>query len=256
MTASIVPIAYYTLLEALRNKILLLALLAAAACLGLAQFLQEVAVTESVQIQAIISGGLLRFLAVFILAVFIISSMVREFNDKGLDILLALPIPRASYLSGKFLGFSLCGLALAVLFAALLLLYSSPSQVVIWGCSLFFELWIITAFSLLCVLTFSQVVPAFSATLAFYLLARSIAAFQLIGHGPLIEDTSWAQQIINAIIAAIAAVLPRFDTFTQTEWLAYHTANWATLLPIAAQSLIYVALLGSAGLFDLYRKNL
>ncbi|MBS4096330.1 MAG: hypothetical protein KGZ83_05765 [Sulfuricella sp.] len=256
MTAPIFPIAYYTLLEAVRNRMIWLVLVVVAASLGLGQFLHEIAITENAQIQSALLGAMLRFLAVFILAVFIITSMVRELNDKGSELILSLPIPRASYLAGKVLGFSGCALALAGIFAATLLIYAPPSQVALWGLSLFLELWIIEAFCLLCVFTFSQVVPALSATLAFYLLARSIAAFQLIAHGPLTPDESWSQQAINTIITAIAAVLPRLDTFTQTEWLAYHTGSWAALLPVATQSLIYVMLLGGAALFDLYRKNL
>lgn len=256
MTAPILPIAFYTLLEAVRNRLLGLVLLIVAASGGLGIFLREISITESTIIQASLIGALLRFVAVFVVAAFVITSMVREFNDKGADLVLSLPIPRASYFAGKLLGYSLCALVLAAIFAAALLPYSESGQVVMWGVSLFLELWIIAAFSLLCVFTFSQVVPALSSVLAFYLLARSISAFQLMAHGPMRSADDWSQRAVNAIIEAIATILPRLDTFTRTEWLAYQTGLWSALTPLAAQTLIYVGLLGSAALFDLYRREL
>lgn len=255
MTLHIIPIAYYTLLEALRNRMLWLVLSIVLAALGLGLLLGEIAITENAQIQSALIGALLRFLAVFTLATFIITSMVRELNDKVSELILSLPIPRTSYFFGKFLGFTLCALALTIIFASILLVYAPLGQVTIWGASLLFELWIIAAFSLLCVFTFSQVVPALSAILAFYLLARTITALQLIAHGPLTPDDTWSQHGINFIIGTIAALLPRLDIFTQTEWLAYHTGSWDSLMPVAIQSLVYVTLLSAAALFDLHRKN-
>ncbi len=256
MTAPILPIAFYTLLEAVRNRLLWLILAIVVASGGLGLFLREIAITESAIIQASINGALLRFVAVFILAAFIITSMVREFNDKGADLVLSLPIPRASYFSGKLLGFSLCALGLATIFSGALAFYAPPDQIALWGLSLFLELWIVAAFSLLCVFTFSQVVPALSSVLAFYLLSRTITAFQLMAHGPMVNTETWTQQTVNALITAIAAILPRLDSFTQTEWLAYHTGTWDALLPLFGQTTIYVVLLGSAALFDLYRREL
>lgn len=256
MTAPIFPIALYTLLEALRNRLLWMVLVIVAASGGLGLFLREIAITESAVIQASLIGALLRLVAVFVLVAFIITSMVREFNDKGVDLVLSLPIPRASYFVGKLLGYSLCALALAAIFAGALLFYSSPVQVVLWGVSLFLELWIVAAFSLLCVFTFSQVVPALGAVLAFYLLSRAIVAFQLMAQGPMTNAGAWSQQVVSGLISVIAAILPRLDTYSQTEWLAYHTGAWADLMPLLGQSLVYVALLGSAALFDLYRREL
>ena len=68
MLRHIFPIARYTLLEAQRNRLLWLALILVAAGLVFAQFLQQVAITESNQIQAALLAALLRVGAVFMLA--------------------------------------------------------------------------------------------------------------------------------------------------------------------------------------------
>lgn len=248
-------ITFYTLLEALRNRLMWLVALAALTGIALSGFLQEIAITESRQIQIALLAAFLRFSAVFLLATFVVTSMVREFNDKGLELLLALPLPRAGYLLGKLAGFATLALVPALLFGMLASLFTPPAQTILWTVSLICELWIVAAFSLLCVLTFNQIMTALSAVMAFYLLARSISALQLIGQG-LLSDNTLSQQVINGTINTIAALLPRLDAFTRTDWLVYHNGTLDTLYPLLAQTAAYLALLAGAALFDLYRKNL
>ncbi len=249
-------IAAYTLLEGMRNRLAWLVLGIIVAVFGLSEFIAEVAITETVEFQSAFLGATLRGFSVFMVSLFVITSMVRELNDKGLDLVLSLPIPRASYFLGKLLGFSFLSAATALLCSLLLLLYVPPEQVLIWGISLACELLIVTAFSLLCLFTFSHVTLALSVVMAFYVLARTISALQLIGGGPLIEGTSLSQQVINAFMASLAFVLPELHNFTVSEWLVYHTGQWGALLAIIGQSAIYVLLLCGAALFDLYRNSL
>ena len=248
-------IAFYTFLEAVRNRLMWLVLLVAVAGIGISGFLNEVAITESRQIQVALLAAFLRFSAVFLISTFVVTSMVREFNDKGLDLLLALPLPRAGYLLGKLAGFAALAVMPALLFGALTLFFSPPLQALLWTVSLVCELWLVAAFSLLCILTFNQVMAALSAVMAFYLLARSITALQLIGHAP-VNGESLSQRVITFVIDAISTLLPHLDGFTRTEWLAYHTGAWSALVPLLAQTAIYLVLLTGAALFDLYRRNL
>lgn len=255
MLQQVRTIAYYTLLEALRNRLMWLIALAALAGIGLSGFLQELAITESRQIQVALLAALLRFAAVFLIATFVVTSMARELNDKGLDLLLALPLPRAGYLFGKLAGFAALALVPALLFGGLLALFAPVEQTLLWTVSLLGELWIVAAFSLLCVFTLSQVMAALSAVMGFYLLARSITALQLIGQSAA-GDGSLSQRVIGFTIDAVATLLPRLDAFTRTDWLVYHSGSWTTLAPLLGQTAIYLALLAGAALFDLYRKNL
>ncbi|HEV7817301.1 MAG TPA: ABC transporter permease [Janthinobacterium sp.] len=255
MTLSpILTIARYTLLEALRNRLVWLLLLIALAAVGLSGFLGEVALTESRQLQAALLAATLRCAAVFLMIAFVVTSMLREAGDKGLELLLALALPRAAYLLGKLCGFAGLALLPALLFGALCLFFSPAADCALWAVSLLCELWIVAAFSLLCVLSFSQALPALAASSAFYLLARSIGGLQLIGHGPY-NSHAPSQQLINAGIDLVAAVLPRLDQFTRTEWLVYH-GGAAALPAILAQTAIYVGLMTAAALFDFYRKSI
>lgn len=255
MLKQIRTIAYYTLLEALRNRLIWLVFVVALCGVGISGFLNELAVTESREVQLALLASFLRFAAVFVIATFVVTSMVREFNDKGLELALALPLPRAGYLFGKLAGFAALATLPAILFGLLTALLAPIDQSLLWTFSLICECWIVAAVSMLCVLTFNQSMAALSAVAGFYLLARSVAALQLIGAGPLIDNTP-AQRVINFVINSISVILPHLDTFTRTDWLVYHSGDWNALAQLLGQSAIYLTLLSAAGLFDLYRKNI
>jgi ABC-type transport system involved in multi-copper enzyme maturation permease subunit len=248
-------IAGYTLLEARRNRLAWVLALFALGAIGIGGFLGQLALTESRELQAALLAAVLRLGAVFLVATFVVTSMVREANDKGLELLLALPLPRAAYLLGKLLGFAMLALLPALLFGALALLYAAPGQAALWSASLLCELWIVAAFSLLCGLSFSQVLPALAASAAFYVLARAAAGLQLLGHAAGTAP-SFAQQAIGAGVDAVTALLPQLDRYTRSEWLVYHSGSLEQLLPLLAQTAIYIALLTAAALFDLYRKEI
>lgn len=249
-------IAFYTVLEVRRNHLLWVVVLTIFAAVGLAGLLAQVAITETQQIQSAFLGAFLRWAAVFIVSLTVITGMVREFNDKGFELVLSLPLPRAGYLFGKLLGYAAVALLVAVSMTLPLLIVVPPDQAALWGVSLGCELLLVCALSLLCMLTLNQTLPAFVVVAAFYLLARSISAIQLMGQGPLIDATSWTQQVVQWLVDAIALVLPNLDQFTATDWLVYHSGMPTALLPIFGQSLVYLVLLAGAGMFDLYRKNL
>jgi len=254
--SKISTIVFYTFLEATRNRLVWLVAAFVVIGFGLSQFVSEIAIAESATFQSSLLAAMLRFFSVFIIALFVITSMVREFDDKGLELVLSLPIPRYHYFLGKLLGFSVLAVMTAIVCALVLLVYVPPGQVALWAFSLSCELLIITALSLLCLFTFSQVTLALSAVMAFYLLSRSIEAMQLMVQNPIVHSDSWSQRLIEQFIDGVAFVLPDFARFTSSEWLVYHTGGWQDVAPIAAQSVIYLLLLGGAALFDLYRKNL
>ncbi len=255
MPGRIRVIAKFTLLEALRNRLLWLLVTILLAAFMLAEFIGALAITESLETRTALLAALLRLSAVFVVSLFVISSGVRELNDKGTELVLSLPVPRASYYAGKMLGFSIFALLTAALFSCLLVLYAPASQAFLWGGSMGFELLIVTAFSLFCLFTLRQVTVALSAVMAFYLLSRTTGAIQLISQGSLVDPDSLSHQIMTWMIDAIAFVLPGLDRFTASEWLIYDIGGWQDLAQIAGQTLVYLLLLSGASLFDLYRRN-
>lgn len=254
MIRVILPIARATLLEAARSRMLWLVGVLILVCFGIAGFIQQIAIIEAPQIQGTVLAAILRASAAFLTAAFVAMSIVREFNDKFFELMLAQPWPRGVYLAGKFVGFSTAAAGLAVVVSLPLLPFVPPDRLAAWTLSLACELIILTAMSLFCVITITHIVPALAAVLGFYVLGRSIAAIQVIAAGSE-ASAGWTDRAADGFIQAIALVLPRFDLMTRSDWLvASAPAGW-TLAGLAAQAALYTLLLMGAAQFDLHRQN-
>jgi hypothetical protein len=72
----------------------------------------------------------------------------------------------------------------------------------------------------------------------------------------LLAPDAWSTQVTGWLVDALALLLPDLSRFTGTGWLLDGTGSAAVLAYVAAQTVIYSALLASAGLFDLHRKSL
>ncbi|MGU9951825.1 MAG: hypothetical protein ACNYPH_05920 [Gammaproteobacteria bacterium WSBS_2016_MAG_OTU1] len=260
----ILVIALYTLREALRNRILWIALVFSVMGIGLASFIGDVALVEHEIVEVIFLAAAYRLCAVLVLMVLVISTLVREFNDKCLELYLSLTISRLIYFVGKMFGFFLVGALLAAIFGSVLLLYASTIDVVWWSVSLACELAIVAAVGVFCVMSFNQQIPSsFAASLIFYFMCRAADAIKLISTSDLIVHTTGASVMRN-VIDTIVYVLPSLGRFTKTDWLAYGysseiTAGISTLSPmlfIVLQTCIYVALISAATMIDFSRKNI
>jgi ABC-type transport system involved in multi-copper enzyme maturation permease subunit len=255
MDSRITTIARYTLLEALRTRLPALVLATLLALLAASFFIESISVTEGARFQAGFYAASMRLACVFIATLYVLVSVVRELNDKGLDVALALDLPRSHYILGKLAGF-LAIAALIALAASLPLAWlAAPQAAMQWAISLGLELAIVVALALFCILTFSQLTPAASFVLAFYLLARSLTAIRLMGAHPLAGADTLSHQVIQFLVEILALIVPAFDAWTQTAWLVNEPASWSALLQLAAQAALYVALLAAAAMFDFYRKN-
>ena len=243
------------LIEARRGGLPWLAVVSIALAAALAAFLSQVALTESIALQAAIVAAILRSCAVFLMASHVTASTIREINDKGLELMLALPLSRAHQYLGRLAGFAASGALLAAGFALPLALWADAGPVALWGLSLACELALVCAMALFFAMTLAQLVPAIAATLGLYLLARSIAAIQLIAGGPLTEP-SWMQQAARWSVDAVALVLPRLDTVTRTQWLLYGPPDAGAYSLALSGLVLYAVLAVAAGLFDFYRRSL
>jgi ABC-type transport system involved in multi-copper enzyme maturation permease subunit len=248
-------LARFVLLEARRGGLPWLAVASIAVAVGLAAFLSQVAVTESLALQASIVAALLRACAVFLIAAHVASSTLRELNDKELERMLSLPLSRSTQYLGRLAGFALCGVALAAACAAPLLLWAPAGTVALWALSLACEIALVAAAALFFSMTLAQLVPAIAATAGLYVLARSMAAIQSIAGSPL-ADASLPHEMARWAVEAIALLLPRLDAVTRTGWLLYGPPDAGAYAAALAGLILYTGLLIAAGLFDFHRRNL
>jgi ABC-type transport system involved in multi-copper enzyme maturation permease subunit len=252
----IITIARFSLLEALRTRLVYALIAAMILILGAGYFAQQLAITESARVQTVFSAAALRFAAVFLLTLHVLTSVTREFDDKGLELTLSFDLRRSHYIAGRLLGFLSIALVIAAAASAPLFFLAPPAAALQWGVSLAFELAIMAAFSLFCIVTFTQLMPAASFVLGFYVLARALNAIQLMSDTPLTGSGTRSHQLASALVDLLALLLPSLDRYTQSAWLTDGIATGATFAALAAQALIYILLLAAAAMFDFYRRNL
>ena len=255
MTDRIASIARYTVLEALRTRLPLTVAVVAAVLLAASFFVREIAITESLRFQTAFYAATMRFATVFLASLYVIASIAREFQDKGLDMVLALDLPRGHYIAGKLAGFIVLAFAMAAAAAVPLLLFAGATSVVQWSVSLAAELALIVALALFCAVTFSQLMPAASFVLGFYVFARAIAAVRLIGENPIAGADALSHKVTAGLIEALALIQPSLDRWTRTAWLVDDPARWSDVGAILAQGALFVIVLATAAMFDLYRRN-
>jgi hypothetical protein len=252
----ILTLARFTLLEAWRTRLPGLFVIVLALIFGAAYFFQELAITESDRVQIVLSAAASRLAAVFVLSLYILTSIVREFNDKGLELTLSFDLRRSHYVTGRALGFLVIALTMALVAGAPQFVLAPFSDALQWTVSLALELAIIAALSVFCVMTFTQLMPAASFIAAFYLLARTLSAIQLMGDSPIANRDALSHQLMTWLIDLVALLMPALDRFTQSAWLVDGAAGWSTVGSFAVQAAVYAALLVSAAMFDFYRRNL
>lgn len=252
----VMTLARFALLEARRTGLPWLVLASAAIGVGVAGFLSRLALTEGIETQTAVVAALLRLCAVFLVAVLVVTSVVREHADKGLELMLSLPLSRTTYYLGRLAGFASAGALIAACFALAMLIWASPVAVFAWFASLALESVLVACASLFFVTAFAQVVPALAATAAFYLLARTISALQSIASGPLADSHGLAQRIAQWSLDAVSLMLPPLERATQTSWLVYGPPAGIEFATLAGALLVYGALLTAAGLFDFHRRDL
>lgn len=252
----ITTIGKYTALEAVRTRVPATTLLTLALLFGASLFIRELAVTETARFQIGFYAAAARLCAVFLTSLYVLASVSREFNDKGLEVLLALDVPRSHYICGKLAGFALTACLIAMLLSLPLWMLAPAAAAWVWTFSLMIELALIAALSLFCIVTFSQLLPAAGFVAAFYLLARSVTAMRLISANPVAGDDALSHQFTRALVDGLGYLMPALDSWTDTAWLV-NTLPETTVLPaIAAQGAIYIALLTAATLFDFHRRSL
>lgn len=252
-------ISAYTLQEALKNRVLWIIIAFSVIGIAGASFLGDFAIIETANTEVAVLSSFYRMGAVFTMMVLVVTTMVREFNDKCLELYLSLPLSRSAYFFGKLTGFFVIGVIIAAVFAAVLLLFNTKGvgYLAFWFVSLTCELMIITAISFFCVMTFNQQAPASIVTaFFFYLLCRAADDIVLISNSEIILHTTSAGYL-DEMVDVLVYVLPSLGAFTRPEWLLYGIENFGeTALVVIGQTIVYTFLLSGATLIDFSRKNI
>ena len=255
MLTHIKTISKFTIIEAMRNRLVLLTFLVMGISFGMIEFIGDLSITEHRVTQVAILAAFLRLSAMVIITMFVVTSTVRELQDKTLEMILAMSVRRSSYYLGKLIGFCYVVVIVSILFMLMLFIYAPMEQVVIWGLSLMLEMVLVVAFALVMLFSFNQIPSALTGVFVMYAASRTATSIYLMSKYPIIAHDTVAQEFMDGFIEVLTWLLPDLHRYTQTEWLAYGTAEWSVLPPLMMQTVIYLLLLSSLSLFDFHRKN-
>lgn len=252
MFSSILTIARYSLLEAIRGKIIWIASSLLIIAILLSLFISQTALTETRESQVALMAGFLRLSSVLVIIFFVISSVARDFQDKSIELLFAIAVPRYQIFLGKFIGFSLLALSISALYAVVLLFYANTASVLIWALSLWCELSLVALLSLIFILALENVAMSLMASIGVYILMRLMPAIQSMGAGPF-QDGLF-NQFINGVLDFIGVLLPRLDDFTQSSWLVLSAPTSIDVFTFLIEFVLFVILFSLVGIIDLKRK--
>lgn len=256
MKSRVMTIARYTVLEAVRTRLPLITVVMTGVIFTASLFVREIAIIESARFQTATYAAITRLAIVFVMSLYAIASITREFHDKGLDMTLALDVPRSHYIIGKLSGLLIISLVLACAVSLPLVPITGWEAAAAWGMSLVFELAVVVAMSVFCVVTFNQLMPAASVVIAFYLFARTLTAIRLISAHPIADAHTLSHQLMAGFVDGLALIVPALDGWTRTAWLVDSAAApWSALAIIGLHSALFVTVLAGAAIFDMHRRN-
>lgn len=254
MPASLFSIARFTLLEAARTRLAPVTVLVVMSAFAAAYFAASLALTDAAGYRSGIYAGAVRVALVAVIALAVAASVVREIEQRWLELTLSRPVTRTAWYLGRLLGFAMAAFVMALAAGAPLLSLVPPAQVGAWSASLAAELVLVAAASLTCAFTLRNVTATAAAVAAFYVLSRTMSAIALMSTGPGVDPAAWSTAVIAKCVTVLAWLLPPLDTFTRAAWLGAPGAAPA-LGEVLLQTAVYVALLAGIGLFDAHRRD-
>jgi Cu-processing system permease protein len=249
-TSPLLGVARLGLVEWWRTRWPRLLVLCMAAAGGIGIFAEALAVTESVEIRLTLQGAATRFLVVTAFALLLIVNTVRDANDGVLDFVLARPVARWQWWLGKFLSCTLVAVLSAGVSALPLLAGAAPVSVIAWAGSLACELVVMAAAALTFALGLRQVTLAFAATMAFYLLCRTMQSLVLLSRDALLDTGTLLHSALGAMLRGLALLLPDLGRYTQSAWLVGTGPGAGELAFILLQTLLGASLLALLGIID------
>jgi ABC-type transport system involved in multi-copper enzyme maturation permease subunit len=248
----------YVLITALRDKLIAALIVALAACGGAALFIASSALEEQNQFGLAFAGESSRLVLALGLITFIAFHTRRMYETREIEAILSRPISRITFVFAYFCAYAAVALFLALVTSAMIgaVFIANPLGMMQWAASLALESLILVAMALFCAMALESATASVMAALGFYLLGRMAASFRFIvenGRGTVESDS--ANHVMNAIITAVAAVMPRMDLFGPTRWLIYGPGGSWGVGELLVQTLIYVPLLLLATMRDLQIKR-
>jgi len=248
----------YIVLTAVRDRLVLGLSLALLGAVLVAAFLGGATVMEGRDTALTFAGFSTRLILIAGLILFVCFHIQRSFENREIDLMLSRPVSRTQFVLITWAGFS--GVAVFLTLVAVIVLpiagMPPPGALALWAASLLMEALVMVAAALFFSLSLRSAVASVMASFGFYLVAR-MEGFMLG-----IVQSDWSATAANALgdvvsqaIYIVGLVMPRLDLFGQTWWLSYGDSEGGALVPLLAQTGVYLPLLLAAAVFDFRRRR-
>lgn len=249
----------YLLLTALRDRLFAAMVLGLAAIWLFAVFAGSTSIVEDAQTAAAFAAFGARLLVVLGMALFVALHVRRLLDSRELHLLLSRPLARPRFVMSYWAGFAVVALGLSL--AAGAAVWGTgpgvldPAGLAAWTGTLALEAAVMTAFALFVALGLDSAVASILAAAGFYALARMLGVLLAITRSELQPGGAFATWMDGAV-SVLAMLLPRLDRFAPGAWPVHGPADAGTLGLVAAQGVLYTALLVAASVFDFNRRAL
>lgn len=247
----------YILLTAMRDRLVLSMLVGFGLIALFSAFIGGTSLAERTETSIVYAGFATRLLVVIGVVLFTAVHVRRLIDSGELHMLLAGPVSRSSVVARYGMGLALvaAGTALAGGVACALAGWPVPSVLgwLAWCAFLVLEAVTVALLALFFALGVGSVVAAVLASLGLYVVARMLGVLLAITRSDL-SPAGAVGGYLEPVVTVFAAVLPRLDLFAPTDWLIHGPGEPTVLLFLAAQALVYGALLLGAAIHDLRRR--
>jgi ABC-type transport system involved in multi-copper enzyme maturation permease subunit len=247
----------YILLTAIRDRLFIGLYLTSLIAILTSSFLGNNSLSEQSQMQIAFISSSLRIIFVVGIILFICFHIKRSFDHREIEFLISRPVSRSKFLISYFISFHFIALLFVLPICALIIFIFKVNLLsgLIWSCSLFFELSIISSFAILASLMLQSAVASCLSSLAFYFISRIIGfAVSTIIIPAKISNISFSSSL-EYLLKMISALLPRLDQFTQSKWLIYGYQSGNIFLIIVGQTIIYSSLILLMSIVDFNKKQ-
>lgn len=245
----------YVLFAALRDRLILVLLLALVLAASLSLFLGGAALMEKSQFSQVFAAGGLRIVGAVCLVLFVVSYVRRSFESRDVDYLLSRPIGRVAFILSHAGAFSLIAV-LVSFFVGLAVLCAAPmipgKALFLWVFSLAAEYIMMVNVALFFGMVLSGVASGAMASLGLYVLARLIGQLLGIAASGIVFPGSVA---LSFLMKLISVLIPRLDLMSQSSWLVYGLDPSVGFSFVIIQTLVFSALVIMAATVDLVRRQ-
>lgn len=247
------PLLKYTLIAALRDKLLLSMFLVFVVGASLSVFLASSAIIEKDQFTLVFTASSLRLVNVLGLVLFVIFFVRRSFDSKDIEFLLSRPLTRIQVIVSYAVAFSL--ISIVMNFAVGIVLYSVAPHLfginhIIWLISLIFETIAMVSVSLFFAMQISSAASAAMASLGVYVLGRLMGQLLGIIDSELVDG----QGLYSMALQLVSVITPRLDLLGQSSWLLYGFDNMSLAFAFG-QVFAFSVLVISAACLDFSRRQ-